>query len=296
MDYILSNSSSIVTTFTILDDLAALLQLSKQIAGRKTSLSISEVATISLIKSEYGIRTWKGVYNLLKNKYSNDFKLPSYKNFVLLMNSRAKVILVLINILLQINRKHAGIIKIVDSTPIPVCKNMRIQRHKTMRRLATPSKSSLGWFYGLKLHALSDLAGNLLMIRFTTGRIDDRVVLDAFLEKLYNSIIIGDAGYCSKPSQKKARKNNNILLTCVRNNMKKLSSFLDICLLNLRPRIETLFSILKERLGLVTSLPRSTDGYLAHYIHVIFGFYLKKRFRNSGYFTLSFEKIHPLWF
>jgi hypothetical protein len=272
----LSNPSSIVTTFTILDDYNALLQLNKQIAGRKPSLSISEIATISLIKSEYGVRTWKGLYNLLKNRFTTDFNLPSYKNFVLSMNRNAKVILVLINMLLQINRKKAGTIKIIDSTHIPVCKNMRIQRHKTMKMFATRSKSSLGWFYGLKLHALTDLAGNLLMIRFTTGRVDDRVVLDIFLGKLYNSIVIGDAGYCSKSSDRKARKNNNILLTCVRNNMKKLSSFLDICLLNLRPRIETLFSILKERLGLVTSLPRSVDGYIAHYIHVIFGYLFKK--------------------
>jgi len=34
-------------------------------------------------------------------------------------------------------------------------------------------------------------------------------------------------------------------------------------LLNLRPRVETVFSILKEKLGLVTSLPRSEMGYLA---------------------------------
>lgn len=272
----LSNPSTIVTTFSILDDLVALLQLNKQLSGRKPSLSVSEVATISLIRSEYGIRTWKQLYHLLRNKFKDDFNLPVYKNFVLLMNRNAKVILVLINMLLQVNRKREGVIKIIDSTHIPVCKNMRITKHKTMKMFATRSKSSLGWFYGLKLHALTDLSGNLLMIRFTTANVDDRVVLDAFLEKLHNSIVIGDAGYCSKPSTKKAKKNNNILLTCVRNNMKKLSSFLDICLLNLRPRIETLFSILKERLGLVTSLPRSVDGYLAHYIHVIFGYLFRK--------------------
>jgi hypothetical protein len=55
-----------------------------------------------------------------------------------------------------------------------------------------------------------------------------------------------------------------------------MASFLDICLLNLRPRIETLFSILKERLGLITSLPRSINGYIAHYIYVIFGYIAKK--------------------
>lgn len=274
----ISNISNIVESFTILDDLTVLLQLNKQTSGRKPSLSLSEVATISLIRSEYGIRTWKGTYKLLKTRFKKEFKLPSYKSFVLLMNHNAKIILVLLNILLQINRKKAGIIKLIDSTSLPVCKNIRIPRHKTCKRIATRSKTTMGWFYGLKLHLVSDLRGNILYIRFTTANVDDRVVLNRLLDKIKNSFVVADAGYCSKPLEEKASRNNNILITCLRKNMKKMATFLDICLLNLRPRIETLFSILKERLGLVTSLPRSINGYIAHYIHVIFGYIIKKAF------------------
>lgn len=272
----LTNPSNLVETFSILDDLNALLQLNKQTSGRKASLNLAEVASISLIKSEYCIRTWKGLYSLLETKFTHDFTLPTYKSFVLLMNQNAKLILILINLLLQLNHQQAGVVKIVDSTHIPVCKNYRIGRHKTMKSVATRSKSSLGWFYGLKLHALTDVQGNLLGIQFTTASVDDRVVLDTFLTKLHHSLVLADAGYVSKTLEKKARENNNLLLTCVRKNMKKCASFLDICLLNLRPRIEVLFSLLKERLGLITSLPRSVDGYLAHYIHVIFGYLVRK--------------------
>lgn len=276
MDTSLSNPSSIVTTFTVMDDLNALLQLDKHISGRPSTLNLAEVATISLIRSEYGIRTWFGLYKLLNERFTQEFHLPVYKNFVETMNRSAKLLLVLINALLGMNRKRAGIIKLIDSTTIPVCKNYRIKRHKTMKTVASRSKSSLGWFYGLKLHALTDALGNLLEIRFTTGNVDDRKILDVFLEKLHDSIVIADAGYLSPKLEKKAGKNNNVLLTCMRKNMTKLASFLDICLLNLRPRIEVLFSILKERLGLVTSLPRSVNGYLAHYIHTIFGYLVAK--------------------
>jgi hypothetical protein len=272
----LTNHNHLVSTFTILDDLNALLKLNKHISGRKPSLQLAEIATISLIKTEYAIRTWKGLYKLLNKKFKPEFNLPSYKSFVLLMNQNAKLILVLINTLLQMNNQQAGLIKLVDSTHIPVCKNIRINRHKTMKPIATRSKSSLGWFYGLKLHAMTDIGGNLLAIKFTTGNIDDRVVLDQFLSQLTHSIIIADAGYISPKLVTKAGRQNNILLTCMRKNMKKLASFLDICLLNLRPRIEVLFSILKERLGLITSLPRSINGYLSHYIHVIFGYLMLK--------------------
>jgi hypothetical protein len=272
----LTPNKGIVELFTILDDLNALLQLSPQITGRPASLCLSEAATISLIRSEYGVRTWKGTYRLIKDRFPTEFRLPEYKNFVLLMNKYARALMILLNILLWFNRQQAGVIKLVDSTPLPVCMNRRIHRHKTMRSVASRSKTSTGWFYGLKLHVVSDLTGNLLMIRFTTGNVDDRVVLNRILEKITRSIFIADAGYLSTKLQTKAQQTGNLLFTSLRKNMKKLASHLDICLLNLRPRIETLFSVLKERLGLVTTLPRSINGYIAHYIHVIFGYVVRK--------------------
>ena len=41
-----------------------------------------------------------------------------------------------------------------------------------------------------------------------------------------------------------------------------------------RSIIETVFSMLKDRLGLVTSLPRSLDGYLSHYVLVLLAYQL----------------------
>jgi hypothetical protein len=268
----ISPSHGIVEIFTVLDDLSALLQLNKQTSGRKPSLSLSEATTISLLKTRYNVSTWSGLYKLLKDKFSSEFDLPTYKNFVLLMNGYAKHILMLLDALLQLTRKQAGVIKLIDSTPLPVCKNYNIRRHKTMRQVATRSKSTKGWFYGLKLHLVSDLKGNILHIRFTTGKVEDRVVLDELLRSINKSIIIADAGYCSKKMEEKAYQNRNILITGSRKNMRRLASSLDICLLNLRSRIEVIYSILKERLNLETSLPRSVAGYMAHYIHVIFGY------------------------
>jgi hypothetical protein len=43
-------------------------------------------------------------------------------------------------------------------------------------------------------------------------------------------------------------------------------------LLNQRIHVKQLFNVLKERHYLVTSLLRSEKGYLAHYIHVLFGY------------------------
>ena len=272
----IARNNNLETPFTIIDDLIALLKLKTTKPGRPNSLSLSDIAMISLLKSRYAIKNWKALYRLLQDKYSQDFTLPKYKNFVVTMNKYSWVLLVLINILLQINTAKSGVIKIVDSTPLPVCKNIRIPYHKVLKDFATRSKGTMGWFYGLKLHAVCDTKGNLIAIKFTTANYGDRKYLDEVLDFIKDSIIIADAGYISNKLAQKAFKRGNRLLTCGRKNSKKIATIDDIRVLNKRNRIEVMFSVLKERLNIVTSLPRSVLGYLAHYIHVIFGYLFNK--------------------
>lgn len=47
-------------------------------------------------------------------------------------------------------------------------------------------------------------------------------------------------------------------------------------LLRLRQLVENVFSVLKLRMGLETTLPRSPLGYFAHYIWCITAYQLKK--------------------
>ncbi|MBR6078962.1 MAG: hypothetical protein IKP60_02220 [Treponema sp.] len=48
----------------------------------------------------------------------------------------------------------------VDSTPVEVCKNSKISRHRVARGYASRGKSTKGWFFGFKLHGVctEDLA------------------------------------------------------------------------------------------------------------------------------------------
>lgn len=267
----LTHPKHLVRTFCVLDDLSIMI-FGKTNRGRPNSLSRSEVATIILMKTAFGINCLKKLYLLLQTNYAHEFHLPSYKNFVITINRYSLDFLTLVNALLQMNKKQSGVIKIIDSTAMPVCKNIRIYVHKTMKRIATKSKTTTGWFYGLKLHIITDLNKNILLLKFATANIDDRIVLDEFLDQLKHSLILADAGYISPRLQLKAIKRNNVILTGIRKNMKKLATPLQIFLLNMRGRIESVFSVLKERLGLITSLPRSENGYLAHYSRVLFGY------------------------
>ncbi|MDD2817098.1 MAG: transposase [Thiotrichaceae bacterium] len=78
---------------------------------------------------------------------------------------------------------HRNGIAFIDSTPLRVCDNLRISRHKTFKGDAERGKSSTGWFYGFKLHLLVDDCGHILSFRITRGNVDD--TCSEYAEKLY---------------------------------------------------------------------------------------------------------------
>ena len=131
------------------------------------------------------------------------------------------------------------------------------------------SKSSKGWFYGLKLHLSADLEGRVLALKLTTGNVDDRKIFRKMNEKL-RGLFGADAGYVSQELERDFFiPHVRMLVTAVRGNMKKLATPWQIAILTLRMRVEVHFRMLKVCYGLVTSFPRSIDGYLTHYLATI---------------------------
>jgi hypothetical protein len=263
------DSFDLVQCYCILDDFFKFFD-DKVVVGRKPTLNISEIATITILGGIYECKCLASLYRLLCDKFSFDFNLPSYKNFVCLMNSNSTYLILFVMCVCQFNSHSTGIITFCDSTKLEVCKIYREYSHRVMKDLATKSKSTTGWFYGVRLHLLCDLQGNLMQIKFTTATTGEREVLSGFMNKVKDCIIVADAGYVSKDLNKQANENNNILLTAVRNNMKTLSTIWQNKCMDMRSRIETVFGVLKERCGLVTSLPRSINGYFANYTRALF--------------------------
>lgn len=275
----------IVKTYCILDDSIKELgieSIGSNKTGRRPVLSLSDIATISLIKSRYGIKCWKQLYLLLQDMFSHHFQLPAYQNFILSMNKGSYILLLVINQILSYNRTNSHPVKFIDSTPVPVCSKLHISSHRVMYDYATISKSTTGWYYGLKLHSVMDYNNNPLYFAFTLANVDDRVPLESifrlFPASSTPSIFVADKGYQSKEKEELAKRYNHILLTGKRvsKHIRTLASQLDIHLLHQRARIEAIFSLLKERLNLVNTLPRSVLGYLSHYIHTIFGYLIGK--------------------
>ncbi len=65
-------------------------------------------------------------------------------------------------------------ISYVDSTPIRVCKNKRIPRHKVFDGIAQRGKSTMGYFYGFNLHFIINEKGEILNFIIIPGDTDDR--------------------------------------------------------------------------------------------------------------------------
>jgi hypothetical protein len=83
----------------------------------------------------------------------------------------------------QLRRQH----------PITVCHNRRIRRHKVFKNLAAPGKSSMGWFYGFKLHLIVNEQGERLAVHLTPGNVDDRKSLTEMSQALFGKLF-GDKG------------------------------------------------------------------------------------------------------
>lgn len=274
--YSTSISEYVTALFVVVDDLVQIIPKHKNNAGRKANLSISECITIALLRYSWGYNNWLRVYNHIRMYHRREFPtLGSYKCFVECMNRSAREVCIVLEILMRINTKISTGVKIIDSSAIPVCANHRIKNHKVARDLASRYKCSMGYFYGFKIHLCTDLNDNILLLKITTAATDDRVFLKNVFTKL-KGIFVADCGYISKEWEEIAHKSGSLLLTCTRSNMKRIASYWQIVNLYKRIRIEGVYSIIKSRLGLVSSLPRSISGLLAHYLYVIFAYQFNK--------------------
>ena len=72
-------------------------------------------------------------------------------------------------------------ISFVDSNSLEGCKRYRISIHKVFAGIAARSKTTKGWFYGLKLHLLVNQGGDIIKASFSFGNKDDRVQLKLWL-------------------------------------------------------------------------------------------------------------------
>ena len=135
----------------------------------------------------------------------------------------------------------------VDSTRLRVCDNRRISSHRVFADVAERSKTSMGWFYGFKLHLVINHTGALLDVALTPGNRDDRKPLGTFAERLHGCLY-ADRGYISKDIREALHEQGVNLVYKVRKNMDPLDlSVSDEVLLKKRVLIESVIRELKTQ-------------------------------------------------
>lgn len=243
------------------------LRLTKQekTKGRKLALSIVQNISLAVFKQFNGIPTIKAIFKIFEPKCS-------YKTLVVNINRFARQAILILAAIMKINNQHGHVVKHTDSTELPVCLVKNGYRHKVMRGFAQWGKSSKGWFFGLKMHITTDLNRKLLAVRFSPGNASDSQVFME-LNRDISGIFVADAAYLSKElSEEIYRLGKGILFAKPRKNMKKLITGFQFHLYNTRMLIEINFRNLKAFHNLVTSLPKSVNGYFANYIYSILAY------------------------
>ncbi len=245
---------------------------------RKQSLSLSEIVTICIYYHYSGYKNFKAYYlNYVKEYLKKDFKgLVSYNRFVELQKNTIPVLALFLQIYSRA-AKNTGV-SFIDSFSLAVCNNRRIHSHKTFKGLAKRGKTSMGWFYGFKIHFVINHFGEILSLYITPGDVSDNN--ENVLEKLTQRItgkLFGDKGYIiKKPLFEKLYENGVQIITKIRKNMKnKLIPMHDKLLLKKRGVIESIIRILKEVFNIEHSRHRSPTNFLSNIFSTLVAYCFK---------------------
>jgi Transposase DDE domain len=261
----------IVTIFCEIDDFChqfepifkqKLLTSQTRQRNRAMKLSLSEVMTIVVYFHISGYRNFKTYYleQVCKTMAREFPNLVSYNRFVELMAQAA----VPLSVYLESRKAECSGISFVDSTSIAVCHNRRIHAHKVFAGFARRGKTSVGWFYGFKLHIAINHLGELLAVRLTPGNIDDRKPLPSLVKRLWGQLF-ADKGYLSKELTEQLFERNIELITKVKKNMKeRLMPLFDRLLLRKRAIVESVIDQLKNISNIEHSRHRSVTNFLVN--------------------------------
>jgi hypothetical protein len=229
---------------------------------RKPKLATSEVMTIMILFQLSGIRCFKWFYKqyLIKH-HSNDFpSLVSYNRFVELQK---KAVFPMAVFAKTCSLGDCTGISFIDSTPIRVCKNKRIYNHKVFKGIATRGKSTMGYFYGFKLHIVINEVGQILDFQITQANVDDRSPVKGNLLKKIWGKLYGDKGYVSQKLGEVLFCDGIHFITGIRKNMKNsLMELRDKIMLRKRAIIETINDQLKNICMIEHSRHRSFHNFI----------------------------------
>lgn len=237
---------------------------------RESQMSMSEIMTIVVLFQMSHYRTFKDFYceSVLQDMKNYFPHALSYTRFVA---CKPAALMLLAAYLLSKTGEHTGLYYI-DSTTLRICHNKRIYRNKVFKGIARRGKSTMGWFYGFKLHIVINHQGDLVSFCLTKGNVDDRAVVRKLMANL-KGLGAGDKGYLGQALADDLAEHGLRFLTKVRKNMKKkmLSAF-EIFFLKHRGIVETIIDQLKNLYHVEHSRHRSPINFLVNTVAALIAY------------------------
>jgi len=238
---------------------------SRKHRNKPCRLSDSEVITILILFHLGQFRNLKHFYLFYVQKHlQGEFpQTVSYTRFVELQKKSAMPLAILLKTCCL--GKCTGI-SFIDSSPIKACHIKREYSNKVFRGIGTKGKSTIGWFFGLKLHLIINDKGEILDFMLTQGHVDDRDPLKyrSFHDKIFGKLF-GDKGYISQSLFEQLFVDGIHLITKLRKNMKNnLMHIHDRILLKKRALIETVNDELKNICQIEHTRHRSFDNFITN--------------------------------
>jgi Transposase DDE domain len=275
---------TLILLFCIVDDFCNgfLPQWNKQMLSyglkkrnRKHQLSVSEIMTIYIHFHQSHYRDFKNYYLHYVCRHLKPLfpKLVSYERFVVLIKS---VLVPLCFFMQSLLGQKTGIY-FVDSLIIKACHIKREKQHRVFKDLAKKSRSSIGWFFGFKLHLVINDKGEILAFKLTPANVDDRKPVPDLVKNLIGKLV-GDKGYISQALFDKLYQQGLQLITRIKKNMKnRLMLLWDKLLLRKRAVIESVNEQLKNISQIEHTKHRSVWNFLANILAALIAYSLQPK-------------------
>ena len=187
--------------------------------NRACNMSLGEIMTIMIMYHTSYAKNFKYFYKTcIEYIHKDDFpNALSYNRFVELMPK----LFLPFNILLHMLFGEKTGTYFIDATAIKVCHNKRRYRNKTFEGLAKQGKSSMGFFYGFKLHLVINEKGEFIALKMTKGNVDDRAPVPDLTKDL-TGFIYADKGYIKQ----------NLFINLYERGLKMVHGIKKICQIN----------------------------------------------------------------
>lgn len=242
----------------------------------KPKMSDIQLVALSLTAESLSIDSENYLFNKLKHEYFHDFfVLIDRRNF----NRRRKKLSGFIS---QFGVKVNNIINpncakfIVDSMPLPICKNARKMRISICMDdsdcLPTTGYHAISkaYYYGYKMHIITSVEGVPVTVAITPANMADIDFLKCEENvDISDCQLLGDKGYISEPVQISLFETKSIqLVTPLRANMKGQTKWSKSAAYH-RKKIETKISQLDDQFMVKRNYAKTSTGLITRLVYKV---------------------------